>query len=380
MTATKSPGLPRARSAFAGISPGLEPLLSAELTELGVPNTPVGGGVSFAADAALMHRVVLHSRLAARVTLVLSEGKAVSLDQLHARVRECDWSGVVHPHQPVEVRVSSRGNPMRRKEPVEKKVLIGVQDALRGPRLPGPRAPREPVHIVLRLDGERATLAVDVAGERMHKRGYRQETAKAPLRENLAAALLRAAGWRPGEALVDPLCGSGTFSIEAASWSAGRAPGLGRTFDFERWPAHDPARWKKAVAEAERASVDPAAPIWASDRDPGAVEAARHNAARAGFERRIALRQAAFAEVEPPARTGLVVMNPPWGSRIGEASSLGRIYRPLGASLRERWVGWRVGLLLPHPRHLGAFGLRLEEAAQFNNGGVPVWWYVGKIG
>ncbi len=263
---------------------------------------------------------------------------------------------------------------------MERKVVRAIGDALRGPRLPGPRAPRDPVLVVLRVVKDMVDVSVDASGEALHRRGWRKAIARAPIRENLAAAVLRLAEWSPGEALVDPMCGSGTFPIEAASVSAGLAPGRARTFAFERWPEHDPAAWRASRASA-RANPVGIGVILGSDRDAAAMIATRANAARAGIEGRILLDTASFAELEPPdCSPGLVVINPPYGKRL-QAGRASAVYRDLGRVLRERWSRWRLAVLVPERRLLGPLGIKgVEPTVTFSNGGVRVSLCVGQVG
>ncbi len=364
--------------AFAAVSPGLEDALLDELDELGLHAEAVGGGVTFPADLALIGAIHLHSRLAARVSVTVAKIPARTLDALAAGIRAVDWRPFVHPGQPIEVAFTSRRSHLKHKETVRKKVAIAIADALRGPRLPGPRPPREPVGVGIHLDADRATVTVDASGELLHKRGWRKATGKAPLRENLAAAVLRLARWSPGEPLVDPMCGSGTFAIEAAGIALGHAPGARRTFAFERWPCLDAKAWEQQRARARQTTtLDARAPILAADRDDGAVTATRANADRAQVAGRIRVLASRFEDLEPPAPSGLVVMNPPYGERIGGGGGAGRGFRAIGGVLRARWPGWRVAILLPGPQHLGALGLSLEPVTTFSNGGIPVILAVG---
>ena len=363
------------RTALASITPGLEDALLGELTDLGLAARRVDGGVEFLADPASVYAVNLHSRLAARVTVRLGRGSARNLDALAQLVRSLPWRDFVRPGQPVEVRFSSSGSRLRHREPAQRKVALAIADALRGPRLPGPRPPRESLQVVVRVVGDRATVSVDSSGELLHRRGWRRATAKAPLRENLAAAILHLAGWVPGQPLVDPMCGSGTFAVEAAPVAIGKAPGARRSFAFEHWPTHDARLWRRLQGEARLLPVlDAGAPIVAADRDAGAVAAARSNADRAGVGGRVQVVERALQEHAPPAGpVGLLVVNPPYGRRVRGGQ---RTFPLLGRALREDWAGWGGAVLLPDPRFKSALGADFEERAKFKNGGVPVWLFV----
>jgi len=366
---------------FVAITPGLEEALRDELHDLGIEGRVVPGGVTFHGDHAAVYAVHLHSRVAARVSVTVGEVPARSLEQLAGGVRGLDWRPFVWPGQPVRVSATARQSRLHHRGTLEKKVAHAVTDALKGPRLPGPRPPREPALVGVHVHRDRATLTVDASGDLLHRRGWRKATAKAPLRENLAAAVLRLARWAPGEPLVDPMCGAGTFPIEAASVAMGHAPGYRRTFAFSRWPTFDERVWERLRKAARGASaLDTRAPILAADRDAGAVRATRANADRAGVGGRLQVLGVELAALRPPSGPGLIVMNPPYGERIGGRSSVGRVYRAIGEALRGRWDGWRVAILLPGPRHLGALGIRLETAASFSNGGIPVILALGELG
>lgn len=355
--------------------PGLEPALADELRELGLKGRVETGGVELPADDRALYAIHLHSRLAGRVWVRVARFGATQLDQLAAGVRRAPWSRWAHPHQPVEVRVASSGSRLRHREAIEKKVANAIADALRGPRVATGRPPREPVGVLVRIEDDRVEVSVDASGDLLHRRGWRQATAKAPVRENLAAAVLRLAGWAPGEPLVDPMCGSGTFPIEAATIAMGLPPGSARGFAFERWPSHDAAAWA-AFQRRRPAVLDASAPIHGSDRDPGAITAARGNARRARVADRVELRAVDLRELEPPAATGLLVANPPYGQRVGGAAP---VFTELGRALRARWAGWRFALLVPDRALLGRLGLPTRELARFRNGGIPVTLVLGEV-
>lgn len=360
---------------FAQVAPGLEAALADELQELGLRGRVETGGVELPADERALYTIHLHSRVAARVWLRVARFRATQLDHLAAGVRRAPWSIWAHPRQPLDVRVASSGSRLRHREAIEKKVRHAVADALRGPRIGSGRPPREALGVLVRIVDDQVEISVDASGELLHRRGWRQATAKAPLRENLAAAILRLADWAPGEALVDPMCGAGTFVIEAATIAMGRAPGASRAFAFQHWPSHDPASWK-AFARHRPAVLDATAPILGADRDPGAVSAAVANARRAGVGQRVSLLQTDFRELEPPAPSGLLVANPPYGRRVtGAAPVMGE----LGRVLRHRWTGWRFVLLVPDRALLGRFGLPTRELARFRNGGIPVSLVMGEV-
>jgi putative N6-adenine-specific DNA methylase len=220
---------------------------------------------------------------------------------------------------------------------------------------------------------DRFTISIDSSGELLHRRGWRTEGAQAPLRETLAAALLLACRWDPSTPFVDPMCGAGTLPLEACALALGRAPGLGRSFAFERWPGFDAAAWAELRDEAARAERRaPEAAVCGSDRSPAAVAAARRNAERAGLAEHLRLVESELADVQPPDGTGLVLCNPPYGRRIGEPRALGPLYARLGKLLKARFAGWRAGVLVADLRQIAALKLEPVEKTALVNGGVRV--------
>jgi putative N6-adenine-specific DNA methylase len=207
----------------------------------------------------------------------------------------------------------------------------------------------------------------------LHRRGWRLDAGPASLRETLAALALALCRFDPGEPFADPLCGSGTFAIEAASRALGIAPGLQRGFACESWSTGSEELWSGLREEARAARRERApALILASDRDPGALETARRNAERAGCAPAIRFVQAELAALEPPPGPGLVLLNPPYGRRLGARSELAELYTSLGRTLRARFAGWRAGVLVPEPRLEAQLGLRVLERHALRNGGLRV--------
>ena len=220
----------------------------------------------------------------------------------------------------------------------------------------------------MRIENDRATIRVDASGELLHRRGWRKAVGRAPLRENLACALLRAADWRPGEPLVDPMCGSGTFAIEAALWTLGRPPGSHRRFACEAWPC-----WTAPKVSARRSPPDAGALILAADRDERAVKRTLDNATRARVEARIIATGSPLRALPPRPGPGLIVINPPWGTRLGKTDELARMYKAWSNHLRQAWPDWRVLVLVPDAGWARkAWGSEAQTAARFESGGTKV--------
>ena len=365
---------------FVSIQPGLESALEEELADWGwAPRRDVGG-VEVSGDRATLHHLHLWSRLASRVTVRVGAFQAKTLDELARRVRALHWERYAQPRQPIQVRVTAHKSRLRHRETIARKVTLAIQDALRGPRVSRGRPPREPLLVVLRIVEDRVVVSVDASGDGLHMRGWRREGGAAPLRENLAAGVLRMLGWTPGEPLVDLMCGSGTFPIEAATIAQGCAPGADRSFGFERWPSHERSAWDKSRRQAHR-HREPCDrdQFWGQDRDAGAIERARANSRRAGVKDAVQWQQSPIGERGPPVEgSGLVVLNPPYGKRLakGQAS---QVYGGIGRALRESWSGWRVGILVPRKPLLKELRLPVEPVTTFAHGGLRVTLVAGRI-
>jgi putative N6-adenine-specific DNA methylase len=239
--------------------------------------------------------------------------------------------------------------------------------------------------IVARLYHDQCTISLDASGELLHRRGYRLETAKAPLRETLAAGMLMASGWKAESPLVDPFCGSGTIPIEAALLAGRIAPGLSRRFSFMDWPDFDPVLWGRLLAEAQTAqrafpgSGQVLPLIFASDRDAGAVRMAQANAGRAGVADRIEFTCQAVSAVEPAAERGWIVTNPPYGKRVSKEKDLRNLYAQLGHVMRQKFPGWRFAILCSDLRLFGHSRLPCAYSLPLMNGGTPVRLYCGDV-
>lgn len=367
--------------AFIATAPaGVEPLLAAELTELGAATPrPVRGGIAFRGPLELAYRACLWSRTASRVLLSLAEFPAADADALYAGVRELPWEDHLAPDGTLSVEFSGGGPGIDHTHYGAQRVKDAIVDRFRARcgRRPSVDARQPDLRIHARWRDGRVVLSLDLSGDSLHRRGYREATVTAPLKENLAAALLLKAGWpsiaAAGGPLLDPLCGSGTLAIEAA-WIAGdRAPGLLRVrWGFSGWLGHIPALWNRLLAEARercQAGQSRIPPIWASDRDPKAVRAALINAGRAGVADRIKIERREWTAVEPPAGPpGLLIANPPYGERLEDRAELGELYARLGDRLKARFAGWRAAVFAGNPDLGKRMGLRAVKTNVFHNG------------
>lgn len=385
------------RELFVVCAPGLEAIVEGELRGLlggAAELRAQGGGIEVEASDRDLLRLSLELRTATRILARLASFRAASFAELHRRAGRLAWEGLLRPGQPLVVRASAERSRLYHTGGIAERIARGIGERLGAPA-PLCReedAPPEAARVIARIVRDQCTLSVDASGEALHRRGYRLATAKAPLREGLAAALLLASvdpssegeGEGEAEAIVDPMCGSGTLAIEAALLASRTPPGLARAFACEGWPSIDRALVDAVRAElAARPRVAPPAPIVASDRDPGAIAATEANAERAGVRPWLTIRQAELREATPPGERGLVITNPPYGVRIAERRRLPAIYAALGARLRERFAGpglrWRLALLVPDPSLAAATGLTLAPRLHFRNGGIPVTLFVGAI-
>lgn len=345
---------------FLAGPPGAERVLLDEALAHGFAapqETP--GGVIIRGPMSEAWRANLLLRTPTRVLIRLAEFPAAHLAQLDKRARKLPWADWLRPDVPVSVEATTRASRIYHQGAAAQRVATAIAETLGAP-IAKPDAALVRIH--LRIERNLCTLSVDGSGEPLHRRGFKQAVGKAPLRETLAAIFLHQAGFSGDEPVVDPMCGSGTLVLEAAEIACGLAPGRHRAFAFEHLAAFDPEEWD-AMREAAMPSEPKGPPRFQGfDRDEGAVAMARANAERSGlaghvtFERR-AIRDAAPPEAGPP---GLVIVNPPYGDRIGDKKALRALYRALGSTLRERFQGWRAAVITSEPSLAQSMGLPLE--------------------
>jgi putative N6-adenine-specific DNA methylase len=371
---------------FAVVAPGLEEVARREVEALpGVSAVDVElGGVSWTGPVASGYRANLWLRVATRVLARVGDIDAREFGKLRRRAARLPWRAFVPAGAAVAVRASASRCRLYHTGALAEAAALAVADAVPGAHT---CAADETPDVTLLVRGvqDKFTFSADASGERLHRRGARVETGDAPLRETLAAGLLALAGWTPGTALCDPMCGAGTIVLEAAMQAAGRAPGIDRDFAIESWPmlADPEAARVVAALRAESAAAAPppaTATIAGSDRDPRTIESARRNAERGGVAAHVTFVCRDAADARPPAATGLVITNPPYGHRLGDARAAARGYRDLGRVLRAHFRGWRAAVVAPARLDVErAMGLR--DAARFplRNGGLAIVLHVGMI-
>lgn len=387
--------MPERLSIFAVTAPGVEGVCARELAALGVAGAAEPGGVAWEGTMDDVRRANLWLRTASRVVVRAAAFRARTFFELERHARRVEWERWVAPGAPVRLRVTSRKSKLYHEAAIAERLLgfidarvggIGETATAKGVEDDEPGDDGAGQLFTVRVVRDEVVISADSSGALLHLRGYRQALARAPLRETLAAAMLLGAGWTGDTPLVDPMCGSGTIPIEAALIARGIAPGVAlagrapRAFAFTRWPGDDGAAWERMVDEA-RERIRPASPvaILGSDRDAGAVEAARANAARAGVGDDVELEQKPVSAIEPPPGPGLIIANPPYGVRVGESDALRSLYAALGRTARARAAGWTLALLSADRKLEGQVGVAFREEIRTSNGGIPVRLVVGTV-
>ncbi|EOV9672033.1 bifunctional 23S rRNA (guanine(2069)-N(7))-methyltransferase RlmK/23S rRNA (guanine(2445)-N(2))-methyltransferase RlmL [Cronobacter turicensis] len=364
---------------FASTARGLEELLKTELENLGAQECQVvQGGVHFQGDAALVYQSLMWSRLASRILLPLGECAVYSDLDLYLGVQAIDWTSIFAPDATFAVHFSGLNDTIRNSQYGAMKVKDAIVDAFTRKNLPRPSVDRElpDLRINVWLNKDTASIAIDLSGEGLHQRGYRDRTGQAPIKENLAAAIVMRSGWEPGTPLLDPMCGSGTLLIEAAMIATDRAPGLHRThWGFNGWAQHDESVWKEVKTEAQvrarRGLSEYASRFYGSDNDPRVIERARTNARRAGLADIIAFSAQDVANLTnplPEGPTGTVISNPPYGERLESEPALIALHSLLGRIMKNQFGGWSLSLFSASPELLSCLQLRADRQFKAKNG------------
>ncbi|WP_240611571.1 THUMP domain-containing class I SAM-dependent RNA methyltransferase [Roseovarius nitratireducens] len=353
---------------FLATAPGLEAALAEEVAALGLgPARAMPGGVEITGGWPEVWRANLTVRGANRVLARIGEFRAMHLAQLDKRARKFDWGSVLRPDVPVKVEATCRRSKIYHAGAASQRIARAITETFGAPE-----GGEGAVRVMARIDDDLVSLSVDTSGEPLHRRGHKLATGKAPLRETLAALFLRQCGYDGTEPVLDPMCGSGTFPIEAAEIAAGLAPGRDRRFAFEDLATFDAPAW-----QAMRGGIAPCETgvrFAGFDRDAGAVRMAAENAARAGVAGLVSFAcQPVSALSRPAGPPGLVMVNPPYGARIGNRKLLFGLYGSLGEVLRREMRGWRVGLVTSDGGLARATGLPfLPPGPPVAHGGLKV--------
>lgn len=391
--------------AWAIAAPGLEPIVADELRALGFADADAQpGGVAFRCDASGLAIAQIGLRVASRVVVRIASFRATAFHELERAARKVEWGRFVSAGGRVRVRVTCRKSRLYHSDAVAQRVVEAIERTVPGatagdtarrasasagldgaPKVvdeDGDDADSTSQLFLVRLDRDLCTISADASGMLLHRRGYRVAVAKAPLRETLAAAMLMGARWDPRTPLVDPLCGSGTIAIEAAMLARRISPGLARNFAAQHWPEVGASVYEAARERAREAMLPRAvAPIVGSDRDAGAIAAARANAERAGVAAEIEFIERSLSAATPPVTSpsvtspsgaGLLIANPPYGIRIGDATALRDLFARIGQLARGPFTGWSVALLSADRALDAQVGLPFTERFRTSNGGIPV--------
>ena len=353
---------------FLATLPGLEPELAAEAREAGFPLPKVQpGGVAIRGGWTDVWRANLDLRGASRVLARVGGFPVFHIAQLDKRARKVDWRAVFGPDVPVKVEATCRRSKVWHDRAAAERIGRALEAA-------GVPTGEGGLRLSARIEDNYCTLSVDTSGAPLHQRGHKQAVGKAPLRETMAALFLRACGYAGTEPVVDPMCGSGTFVIEAAEIAMGLAPGRSRSFAFERLASFDAEAWAGMKAEQRPRATD--LRVHGYDRDAGAVRMAEENATRAGVAGICRFARQAVSELTPPdGPPGLLIANPPYGGRVGDTRALYALYGAFGTVLRARFAGWRAGIVTSEPALARATGLAPDEGPPVPHGGLKVRLY-----
>lgn len=379
------PTSPNKLDIFVICAPGLEAVTGAEMLRLGIkPTGAEAGGVSCRGSVQDVMRLNLWLRTATRVVVRIATFHASTFHELERRAKKIEWNRFVGEKSSAGFRVTCKKSKLYHSDAVAERFAKALAAQVRGAsaaksdEADDDEAEQGNVQqFIVRLFRDDVTVSIDSSGELLHRRGYRLATAKAPMRETLAAAMLLGAEWNAAKPVVDPLCGSGTLAIESAMIARNMAPGRNRDFAFMNWPGFERRGWQIMLADATK-KILPKAPsrILASDRDTGAVDAARQNAERAGVARDVEISVKSMSEGIADAGTvegsGMLITNPPYGKRVGEGADPRDLYASLGKSARTALAGWEIVVVSNETRLISQIGIPVELLFSSSNGGIPI--------
>ena len=363
---------------FATVARGLEPIAAQELERLGAQEVrPDFTGVHFVGDSALLYRVNLWARTIFRVLVTLREFPCPDGDRLYQEVQKIDWDQYLQPHNTLAVQATGGNRQLNHTHFTALQVKNAIVDQQR--RQFGQRSSinteNPDLLINVHIHQNRGILSLDSSGASLHRRGYRPAMGIAPLKETLAAALLDMAEWEPSLPFLDPLCGSGTLPLEASLKALNIAPGLFRKqFAFEKWPDFDEPLWQQLLKEAENSELPELnAPIIGCDRDLDILNQARINAEQCGVADKVKFTQtdlSVLSLLEAPADNGVIICNPPYGERLGDARELGDLYKLLGDVFKQCFKGWTAFVLTGNKELAKRIGLKAARRIPVYNGSI----------
>jgi putative N6-adenine-specific DNA methylase len=349
-------------------------VLAQELAALAAGEiAPTDGGVAFSGPWELVYHINLESRVASRVLWQVGRAHYRDERDVHAAARELDWPRWFNVERTLRVNVAAIKSPLKSLDFATLTIKDAICDRFRaaGGRRPSVDTHTPDVRVHAFLTADEAMFYLDTSGEALFKRGWRKEAGDAPLRENLAAGILKLSGWQPGMPLYDPLCGSGTFLIEAALIALDIAPGARREFGFEKLVNFDRAAWRRCLDAAKARERKPEAlPIFGSDLYGDTLKIARANLTAAGLEAAVNLKQVNVLETTAPAASGIVIANPPYGVRLEEEQALAEFYPKLGDVLKRRFAGWTTYIFTADLRLAKLIGLKPSKRTPLYNGSL----------
>ena len=359
---------------FSPCPRGLEPLLVDELTALGATRvSSVHGGVQFEGSWELCWRANLESRYATRVLWKVGHGTYQTEDHIYKIGNKLPWKTWFGPENTIRVYVTAIKSPLKSLNFITLKIKDSICDNFRdtvGSR-PSINTEDPDFRIHAFITAESCTLYIDTSGEPLYKRGFKLAKVKAPLKENLAAGIIKLSGWKYDQPFLDPMCGSGTFLLEAAQMALDIAPGIGRYFAFEKLSSFIPDEWEKILqaATARRKSSE-SLKLFGSDIDGAQVSATLENLEAAGLSNLATVTTADILELPAPAPDGVMVTNPPYGVRLGETNELSEWYPKIGDHLKKNFAGWRCYFFTGDPELPKEFGLKASKRTVLMNGDI----------
>ncbi|AFZ44203.1 rRNA (guanine-N(2)-)-methyltransferase [Halothece sp. PCC 7418] len=361
---------------FATVARGLEELAAQELTELGAKKvTPTFTGVEFQGDQKLLYQVNLWSRIIFRVLVPIMKFPCQNSEELYEGVQEINWDHYLSPEETLAVHCTGKNEQLNHSHFSALQVKNAIADQQRDHFGQRSNVDVESPDLIINLHIEttHAILSLDSTGDSLHRRGYRPAMGTAPLKETFASALLAMTDWETDLPLLDPMCGSGTFPIEAGLKALKIAPGSFRkTFAFEKWSDFNRELWEQVKTEARQQELSTLpAGIYGRDRAWEMLEQAQVNVENAGLDNHINFTRMELSQLEPPSDQGIIICNPPYGKRLGEVKELGHLYKELGDIFKQRFKGWIAYVLSGNKELTKKIGLRTSKRIPVYNGSLP---------
>jgi putative N6-adenine-specific DNA methylase len=361
---------------YAAVLPGLEELAAKELAALSAHDIEVEyGGINFTGTMQLLYRVNLRARTITRVLMRLRTFRSMTLEGLRYDLEKVAWHLFLDENSTLDVMVHSRHSRLNHSDDIADFAKETIKKLL--PKLGTSESSKHTQTLHIRIDNNRGALSLDTSGERLDRRGYRLESGKAPLRETLAAAMLQWVEWQPEQHLLAPMCGSGTFAIEAALMATQTAPNLHHDFSFLHYPSLKEKDWLKTLERCKDMKKDASPQIFASDYNEGAIRICQENSKRANAEKLINIEQQDIHTLSKPAtdKGGVLILNPPYGQRIGEQKETLSLWVDLGDIIRNQFADdelWRTVIICPDPIYEKALKLKIQRRLKVMHGGLEV--------